>query len=192
MGNLARTNTSASYSFEGNVIPGQGITVEGLTRATSQGVDQGGAPQIYAGSTIRTGEFPNEEVPVDIESLVRSGKAAVRVRPKPNPAIYPSWYLKLPVKPGFIYAAGEKTFAVKETALAMAEAAAAATLLEQLKLQLMSELTISENESGMRFDEHITTEAFQRLNYRIVEQAYNEETGTSFVLAEMASDTRPW
>ena len=191
MGTFARTNTSAAYSFIGNVIPGKGITVEGLTRAASQGVDQGGAPQIYAGTTIRTGEFPNEKVPADIESLIGAGKAALHGRPKPNPAKYPSWYLKPPEKPGFIYAAGEKTFAVKETAMAMAEAAAAATLLEQLKLQLESELVIYGNEGGTRFDEHIRTEAFQRLNYRIVEQSYNEETNTAFVLAEMAADTSP-
>ena len=36
---------------------------------------------------------------------------------------YPLWYLNLPVKPGFIYAAGEKTFNVRETAFVLAEAA---------------------------------------------------------------------
>ena len=185
MGNFGKTNTSASFSYEGKVMPGKGISVEGFTRATAQGIDNIGAPQTYAGSEIRSGEFPNEAIPDNIESLIESGKAAARERPKPNPAKYPSWYLKLPSKPGFIYAAGEKTFANRETALAMAEAAAAATLLEQLKVQLASNLTITENETGTRFDENISSLAFERLKYRVVERFYNEETSTAFVLAEM-------
>ena len=182
MGNISSANTSARFTSEGKVIPGQGITLEELTRTSAQGIDQAGAPQIYAGTAIRSGEYPNEEIPADIESLVESGRAAVKAEPKPNPAVYPPWYLKLPVKAGFIYAAGEKTFGNRETAFAMAEAAAAANIAEQLLVKMESELTTSD--SKRMSEERIKSETLQRLNYRVIEKSYNEEKGTAFVLAE--------
>lgn len=188
VGNLTKTNTSSKFTSLGKVIPGKGITLEVLVRTSAQAADQNSVPQIYAGTNISAGEFPNEKIPADIENLIRAGRAAVQSRPKPNPEKYPSWYRNLPSKPGFIYAAGEKTFAVKETALAMAEAAAAAILLEQLSVKIESEITASENKSGTLFDERIKSEAFQRLNYRIVERVYNEETNTGFVLVEMSTN----
>jgi hypothetical protein len=188
MGDIARTNTSASYTSAGKVIPGQGITLEELVRTSAQAAaGEESVPQIYAGTNIRSGEFPNEAVPSDIESLISSGKAAANSRPKQNPENYPSWYIKLPVKPGFIYAAGEKTFEVKETAFAIAETAAAAVLVEQISIQIENMVTLSENGSKTLVDDRSKTEIFQRLNYRVVERIYNEKTKTAFVLAETAS-----
>jgi hypothetical protein len=184
MGDFAKTNYSTGFEMQGKVIPGQGISMEEVTRSTGLGQDQGGAPQTYVGTILRSGEIPNEAIPADIENLVRSGRAAVKAEPKPNRAQYPSWYLDIPVKSGFIYAAGEKTFANKETALAMAEAAAAANIAEQLWVRIESSITDITNNAGTRTDERSKSEALQRLNYRIVEQVYNEQTHTAFVLAE--------
>jgi hypothetical protein len=186
MGELMSTNMSTYFSAEGKVIPGQGISMEEVTRTSGMGQDQGGAPQVYAGTVIHSGEYPNEAIPADIESLVRSGRAAVRAEPKPNPAKYPPWYLKLPEKPGFIYAAGEKTFEDKETALAMAEAVAMANIAEQVWVRIESEIIERSTGNETRIDEHLKSESLQRLNYRIIERLYNEETHTAFVLAETA------
>jgi hypothetical protein len=184
MGEFSKMNFSTGFEMRGKVIPGQGISMEEVTRSTGQGQDQRGAPQTYAGTVLRSGEVPNEAVPTNIESLVRSGRAAVKAEPKPNRAQYPSWYLNIPSKPGFIYASGEKTFAVKETALAMAEAAAAASLAEQLWVRIESTFTENSTNSQTRTDERSKSETFQRLNYRVIEQVYNEATQTAFVLAE--------
>jgi hypothetical protein len=134
---------------------------------------------------IRSAEFPNEAIPADIETLVRSGRASIKAEPKPNRTKYPSWYLNLPSKPGYIYAAGEKTFAVKDTAFALAEAAAAANLAEQIRVRIESSLTEVSTNNKTMIDERIKSEAIQRVNYKIVERYYNEETHTAFVLAEM-------
>jgi hypothetical protein len=188
MGEFSKMNYSTGFLVDGKVIPGQGISLEEISRTSGQGLDQRGAPQIYSGTMIRSGEFPNEAIPADIENLVKAGRSAVRSEPKPNREKYPSWYLKLPVKTGFIYAAGEKTFNVKETAFTMAEAAAAANLADQIKVKIESSITEVSNDSQTVIDERIRSEALQRLNYRIIERVYNEETHTAFVLAEMADN----
>jgi hypothetical protein len=185
MGNLSKVNYSTGFSMEGKIVPGQGISMEEVSRTSGALQDQRDAPHIYAGTLIRSGEYPNEAIPIDIESLVKSGRAAIKTEPRPNLAKYPSWYLKLPVKPGFIYAAGEKTFAVKETAFALAEASAAANIAEQIRVHIESSITDISTNSKTIIDERIKSEALQRVNYRIVEQFYNEETHTAFVLAEM-------
>jgi hypothetical protein len=191
MGEFSRVNYSTGFLSEGKVIPGQGISMEEVTRSAGQSAnlqsgDQRGAPQTYSGTAIRSGEFPNEAIPQDIENLVQAGRKAVRAAPKPVRANYPSWYLNLPAKTGFIYAAGEKTFDVKETAFAMAQAAAAATLADQIMSRIKSETVEVSTNAGTMIDERIRSEALQRLNYRIVEQTYNEGTRTAFVLLEMA------
>jgi len=195
MGELSRMNFTNGFSSEGKVVPGQGISLEEVTRSaglsntglanTGLGSDQGGKPQVYSGTAIRSGEFPNEAIPADIDSLVKNGRTAARAAPKPDRAHYPSWYLNLPSKAGFTYAAGEKTFADKETAFAMAEAAAAATLADQIMARIHSASVEVSNNAGTRIEEHIRSEALQRLNYRVAERTYNEKTGTAFVLLEM-------
>ena len=190
MGELSRMNFTNGFLSEGKVVPGQGISLEEVTRSaglSSAGLanDQGGKPQVYSGMAIRAGEFPNEAIPADIDSLVKNGRTAARAAPKPDRAHYPSWYLNLPSKAGFTYAAGEKTFADWETAFAMAEAAAAATLADQIMARIHSTTTEVSNNAGTRIEEHIRSEALQRLNYRVAERTYNEKTGTAFVLLEM-------
>jgi len=185
MGDLSKVNYSTSFNMKGKIVPGKGISMEEVSRSSGAQQDQKNAPQIYAGTMIRSAEFPNDAIPADIDSLVKSGRASIKAEPKPNRTKYPSWYLNLPIKPGYIYAAGEKTFAVKETAFALAEAAAAANLAEQIRLRIESSLTEVSNNNKTVIDERIKSEAIQRVNYKIVERVYNEETHTAFVLAEM-------
>ena len=188
MGDLAANKLSTLFSSTGQVIPGQGINLEETTRTAGQVDDQAGAPQAYAGTYIRSGEFPNEAIPADIESLIRSGRAALRAEPKPNPADYPSWYLRPPKKQGYILATGEKTFNDREAAFALAEAAAAADLAEQLWAKIESTILDTSMGNETLTDERIKSETMQRMNYRVIERTYNEETHTAFVLAETAVD----
>jgi hypothetical protein len=186
MGELSKVNYSTGFNMKGKIVPGKGISMEEVSRTSGAQQDKKDAPHIYAGTMIRSAEFPNEAIPADIESLVKSGRAAVKAQPKPNRTKYPSWYLNHPSKPGYIYAAGEKTFAVKDTAFALAEAAAAANLAEQVRVRIESSLTEVSRNNKTVIDERIKSEAIQRVNYKIVERYYNEETRTAFVLAEMA------
>ncbi|MDR0442949.1 MAG: hypothetical protein LBH44_06045 [Treponema sp.] len=188
MGEMQKMNYSTGFTSNGKVVPGQGISIEEISRSAGMGQNQSGGPQIYAGTAIRSGEYPNDAIPADIENLVRAGRAAVKIEPKPNPAQYPSWYLRPPVKSGFLYASGEKTFAVKETAFAMAEAAAAANIAETLWVRIESSILDNSVNGETRVDERIKTETLQRLDYRIVERHYNDVTHTAFVLAELSVD----
>ena len=188
MGSLSRVNYSTGFYAQGTVIPAQGISMEEITRTAGQGNDWNSVPQVYSGTAIRSTEFPNEAIPADIESLVREGRSAVRAESKPNRANYPSWYLRPPRKQGFMYAAGEKTFNVRETAFAMAEAAAAANLADQIMVQIEALTVEVTNNAGTTIDDRIRSEALQRLKYSVVERTYNEETRTAFVLLEMAAE----
>ena len=190
MGEFSRMNFTNGFLSDGKIIPGQGIAMEEVTRSaglasTGLGSDQGDKQQVYSGTVIRSGEFPNEAIPEDIDSLMKNGRSAARAAPRPDRVNYPSWYLNLPSKAGFTYAAGEKTFADKDTAFAMAEAAAAAYLADQIMVRIQSTITEVSNNAGTTIEEHIRSEALQRLSYRVVERTYNEKTGTAFVLLEM-------
>jgi len=187
MGETYRMNFTNGVFSEGKVIPGQGISLEELVRSAGMGNDQGAKPQIYSGTTIRSGEFPNEAIPADINSLVKEGRTTARAAPKPDRSNYPSWYIKLPSKTGFSYAAGEKTFDDRDTAFAMAEATAAAFLADQIMMQIQSSFTEVSNNAGTTVEENIRSEALQRLSYRVAEKTYNEKTSTAFVLLEMTN-----
>ena len=193
MGEFSQANYSTGFNTEGTITPGAGIFLETFSRTVGTGTEGGGggAPQVYAGTMIRAWEYPNEAIPPDIDSLVRSGRAAVQAAPKPDLSKYPPWYLKPPVKAGYLYAAGEKTFGSQETALAMAEAAAAANIAEQLRVRIETlEIETLEREqrrgTAGRLESLIKTESLEKLPYRVAEQIYNSETHTAFVLAEMA------
>jgi hypothetical protein len=186
MGEFSQANYSTGFNAEGTITPGEGIFLEEFSRTVGTGTEGGSAPQVYAGAMIRAGEYPNEAIPPDIENLVRSGRAAVQAAPKPDLSKYPPWYLKSPVKAGYLYAAGEKTFGSRETALAMAEAAAAANIAEQLRVRI--ETLEREQSAGTagRLESLIKTGSLEKLPYRVAEQSYDSETHTAFVLAELA------
>jgi len=168
IGEASKVSYTTVFSLKGKIVLGQRISMEEVPLSSGAARDQKDAVRAYAGTMIRPGEYPNDAIPKDIESLVKAGRAAIKAEPKPNPAKYPSWYLKLPSKPGFVYATGEKTSTVQKTALALAEAAAA-SLAEQTRVHI----------------EGNKSKSSQQLNYKIIERHYNEETHTAFVLAEI-------
>jgi hypothetical protein len=186
MGEFSQANYSTGFSVQGTITSGAGISLEEFSRTVGTGEDRHGAPQVYAGTVIRAGEYPNEAIPQDIESLVRSGKAAIQASPKPDLSQYPSWYLNPPVKAGYLYASGEKTFDNRETALALAEAAAAANIAEQLRIRIEAQEREQSTGTEGRFESLIKTGALERLPYRIAEQRYDSGTRRAFVLAELA------
>jgi len=185
---ISSMSFSNTVSVEGRVIPGQGIIMEELVRTAGIGEDQSPIPQIFSGTTIRYGEFPNEAIPENIDALVRAGRAAVRSTPRPNPANYPDWYLNPPRREGYIFATGEKTFSSSDVALRLAEAGAAARLADQIMIRIISEIIAVTGDTRTMIDSRIRTEAFERVNYRIAEQYFNEQTQTAFVLLEMRLD----
>jgi len=168
IGESSRVSYTTIFSLKGKVTPGQRISIDEIPLSSGAAREQKDAVRSFTGTLIRPGEYPNDAIPKDIESLVKAGRAAIKAQPKPNPAKYPSWYLKLPVKPGVVYATGEKTSTEKNTALTLAEAAAA-SLAEQTRAYI----------------EGNKSKATQQLNYKVIERHYNEETHTAFVLAEM-------
>jgi hypothetical protein len=186
MENISSMNYSTNFIFQGKLTPGAGITLEEFTESAGQGMDKTKSePQVYSGSLMRSGEFPNEAIPANIESLVQAGRAAVRVSPKPNRIRYPQWYLNPPAKSGFIYGMGEKTFDVKETALSMAEAAASAYLLNQIMMQIQSTYIDIYTDKGTIVEDKTRSEAFSRLKYKVIEQTYDNDSRTAYVLLEM-------
>jgi len=188
MGSFSSQNFSTSVSIEGTVIPGRGITVEEITRTAGMGFDQAPGPQIFSGTTIRAGEFPNENIPDTVDGIIDAGRAAARSLPRPDPADFPPWYLRLPRREGFIFSAGEKTFSAQDVAFTMAEAAAAAGLADQVMTHITSGMTEITTDARTTIDERIRMEALQRLDYRIAERVYNPKTRTAFVLLEMRLD----
>ena len=188
MGDFASQHFSTGVFVEGSVVPGRGITLEEVTRTAGLGVDGSPDPRIFAGTTIRAGEFPNETVPDTADGIVGAGRAAARALPRPDPADFPPWYLRPPRREGFIFAAGEKTFPAQETAFIMAEAAAAAGLADQVTVRVAAATTEITTDAGTTVEERIRTEASRRLDYRIAERVYNAKTGTAFVLLEMRVD----
>lgn len=182
---ISRQDFTTGFSIEGQVIPGQGISMEEISITAGMETQKAPEPQVFSGTTIRSGQFPNEAIPDNIETMVSEGRSEVRAQPRPNRENYPRWYLSPPRKKGFISAVGEKTFAVRETALTMAEAAAAATLANQIRLQIVNETIDVSGNAGTMTDDRIRTQALERLRYNVVEQFYNQETQTAFVLLEM-------
>ena len=185
---VSSQNFSTGVSVRGVVVPGQGISMEEVTRTAGLGVDGFGdraAPQVFSGMVIRDGEFPNEAIPENIETLLGAGRSAARALPRPNPANYPEWYINVPRREGYIFATGEKTFGERETAMALAQAAAAAGLADQVMLRIVAETVEVTGSAGVAIDTRIRTEALHRLDFRVVEQYYNTSTQTAFVLLEM-------
>jgi hypothetical protein len=185
MGELSRANYSTVFAAEGRITPGKGISMEEVSRTAGMGNDSSDTtPQVYAGVMIRGNIYPNEEIPEDINKTIRSVVQSAKAV-KTDWSKYPSWYLNLPAKANFIYAAGEKTFPVKETAFAMAETAAAANIAESLRVRIESVQRETANNRGERIEELMKSEALERIPYTIIERVYNTESSTAFVLAEL-------
>ncbi len=69
MGALSKVNYSTGFNMKGKITPGKGISMEEVSRSVGAARNHKEAPNIYAGTMIRSGEYPNEAIPKDIESL---------------------------------------------------------------------------------------------------------------------------
>jgi hypothetical protein len=181
MGDASRADYSTGAIIKGQVGP-TGITLEELSYTSGLGAQGNVAPQIYAGTTIRDGEFSNEKIPRDAGSLIRPKVAAAKDAAPIDWSRYPTWYRSPPEKAGFMYASGEKKFQNQDTAFAMAEAAAAADIAVRLRARVTSRAAESSN-TGTRLDSRIELEALENIPYRVVEKLYLE--GAAFVLVEL-------
>ncbi|MDR0999148.1 MAG: hypothetical protein LBL70_08780, partial [Treponema sp.] len=181
----AKANFSTGFTAQGKIDPSYGISLEVLSHTA--GAQDGGkeSPAIYTGIMARTAEFPNEALPQDIAAALPAATGTARKAPLPDQAGYPSWYHRPPVRENALFGVGQKTFSVRDTAFAMAEAAAAADIALRLRMRIESRIEESENESGRRADSVINIEAAEQIPYRVVERIYREETGTAFVLLEL-------
>jgi hypothetical protein len=183
MGTISQANYSTGFSTEGRVSPG-GISIQEVSHTAGAGtVPSDSAPQIYAGTAIRDGQFPNEEIPKNAAALLRPGAAAAPKKPI-DWARYPAWYRRPPVKAGFIYATGEYSFQDRETSFALAEAAAAASIAAQIRARVSGSSTETANNAGTSFESRVESEALENIPYRVAERHYRED-GTAFVLLEL-------
>ncbi|MDR3200674.1 MAG: hypothetical protein LBT68_04385 [Spirochaetales bacterium] len=185
MGSMGRSDYSTAFFSEGKITPGKSISLREYAKTSGIGqapADE--APHIYAGGLARQGEYPNEAVPDDIEKKL---PAAVRSPAKNiDWSQYPGWYLKPPQSDVLLYAVGEKTFADKTAALAMAEAAAAADIAMQIRMHVEKSSTAKFGGQGASANTVVTSESSRKLSYKVVKSFYNEKTETAFVLAEAA------
>ncbi|MDR1933417.1 MAG: hypothetical protein LBQ57_11435 [Spirochaetales bacterium] len=185
MGALGRSDYSTAFFSDGKITAGKSISVREYAKTSGMGrtaADE--APHIYSGGLARQGEYPNEAAPDDagkkIPAAVRSSSA------NRDWSQYPDWYLRPPQSGSLLYAAGEKTFADKTTALAMAEAAAAADIAMYRRMRVEKTSTAAAGGQGLSANTIVRSESSQKLSYKVVKSFYNENTQTAFVLVEAA------
>ena len=185
MGETASTNNSVESRIEGQIIPGNSLQVQEITKSSTKSGDTNyQTPTIYGGIIIREGLYPNEAIPADVKDTIQRPVHQYKTAERFNSSSYPEWYFNPPVKPGFVYATGEKTFNDRETALTLATVIAAADIAVQMKVILKSELMNIQNNFGQNTDHRLSLESIEQLNYRVVEQLYDSEKSTAFVLIE--------
>ena len=185
-----KTAFSTGFAVSGTVTVGKNILIQEYTRTagTQNRGDDESEPLVYAGGMAREGDYPPDALPADIGHTIAAGKAAGaqkarRTSGAQKPAVnYPLWYIQPPRKSGSLYAVGEKTFADKETALALAEAAAAASIAEYMRVHVTSATTAAATNNSRRLEERVTTQSTERVPYRVVEREYDEKSATAFVL----------
>jgi hypothetical protein len=181
----SRANYSTGFIAEGRIDPAVGISLEILSHTAGAADGGGERPEIYTGIMARTAEFPNEQIPADTGTVLPAAVEAVKKAPAPDWSEYPFWYRNLPVKENAIFGTGQKTFSLRDTAFAMAEAAAAADIALRLHMRIENRIEEQENAAGRRAESLITIEARDSIPYRIAERIYQEDTETAFVLLEL-------
>jgi hypothetical protein len=181
----SKANYSTGFTAEGKIDPASGISLEITSRtagATNGGVEH---PEIYTGIMVLNAEFPNEKLPENTGAELPLAVEAARKAPSPDWSWYPSWYLNPPKRENVLFGVGRKTFSVRDTAFAMAEAAAAADIALQIRSRVESSINASENELGRRSESLVNIESMEKIPYRVVEQIYREDMETAFVLLEL-------
>ncbi|GHV11117.1 hypothetical protein FACS189491_01780 [Spirochaetia bacterium] len=182
-----KTSSSTGFASQGTVTAGKSIVIREYVRTTGtqNSGDENNEPLIYSGGMMRDGEYPADALPADIGRTIAAGKAAgVRLsNSAQKPAVnYPEWYLFPPYTRDTLYAVGEKTFADKETALVLAEAAAAARIAEYIRIHVDSVTTAIGTNTNRRLEKRVSTQSAERVPYTVVKSEYDEKSSTAFVL----------
>ncbi|MDR1419788.1 MAG: hypothetical protein LBI86_05400 [Treponema sp.] len=181
----SKADYSTGFTAEGRIDPASGISLEVLSHTAGAASGGGERPEIYTGVMALAAEFSNEQFPVDVTAALPAAIAVAKESPAPDWSGYPAWYLNPPVRGNAVFGVGQKTFSVRDTAFAMAEAAAAADIALRLRMRIESRIEEAENSFGRRAGSVINVEAMERIPYRVAERIYREETGTAFVLLEL-------
>jgi hypothetical protein len=181
----SRADYSTGFTAEGRIDPAVGISLEILSHTAGAADGGGDSPEIYSGIMARTAEFPNERIPPDVGTDLPAAVGAAKKTPARDWSGYPAWYRDPPVKENAVFGIGQKTFSDRDTAFAMAEAAAAANIALQISVRIESRIEEQESEAGSRVESVINLEAMEKIPYRVVERVYQEKTGTAFVLLEL-------
>jgi hypothetical protein len=182
----SRADYSTGFTVEGRIDPAVGISLEILSHTAGTTGAGGNRPEVYTGTMVRTAEFPNERLPADVGTALPAAVGAARKAPASDWSGYPAWYQNPPVRENAVFGVGQKTFADRDTAFAMAEAAAAADIALRLRMRIESRIEETENAAGHRAESVINIEAMEKIPYRVAERIYREDTGTAFVLLELA------
>jgi hypothetical protein len=181
----SRADYSTGFTAEGRIDPAVGISLEILSHTAGAADGGGDRPEIYTGIMARTAEFPNERMPPNVGKDLPAAVGAAKKTPARDWSDYPAWYRDPPVRENAVFGIGQKTFSDRDTAFAMAEAAAAANIALQISVRIESRIEEQESEAGSRTESVINLEAMEKIPYRVVERVYQEKTETAFVLLEL-------
>ncbi len=186
MVDITRADYSTRHIMEGRVDPATGITMQQLTTTAGIGVQAEKAePNIYSGNRIADTEFTVADRPATAADTLAArsiDSAAAYSRAVDQPV----WYAQPTRRPGLLTAVGEKRFANRATALAMAEAVAASDLASKVRFHLVSEYLAQSNSAGGSVNRLIDTQSSITLPYTVSEQFYSEQTHTAWVLLEIS------
>ncbi|MDR2589079.1 MAG: hypothetical protein LBC67_06590, partial [Spirochaetales bacterium] len=185
MGSLGKANYSTAFFSEGKITPGEGVSLKEYSQTSGAGeAGEAGTPHFYSGGMARQGEYPNEEIPSDLGVKLAAELASPIPSQRFDWGAYPEWYLSPPKREGFLYGLGEKTFADKRAALAVAEAAAAADIAAQIRLNVTRMTEASWDGQRKSANTIILSGSLEKPEYRVHSSFYNEKTRTAFVLVE--------
>ena len=193
MAGITQANYSTTYTMEGNVTPGEGISLQELTSTAGTGESTAKEnPAVYSGVNVYTGEFPNEQIPSSAAILLAEKVETAQNTVSAHPDNSPDWYRSPPKKTGYLIAVGEKTFPDKATALALAEAVAAADLAARIRTEVKSTHLVHETASSDGSKTSLETlfsgQSALDIPYTVVHSDYNTETGTAWILVELSKD----
>jgi hypothetical protein len=190
-----KTSFSTEFAVQGTVNAGKSIMLKEYSHTAGTLIPNSvrSDPLIYSGNMIREGDYPADALPADMQNMiaVRKDSGAQNIKNEPlktgalkkNQTIkYPLWYIQPPRNGDAVYAVGEKTFENRETALALAEAAAAASIAEYIRVHVSSTSTTVQTDASRSFENRINTQSAERVQYTVIKSEYDEGSSTAFVL----------
>lgn len=196
---LTRSDFTTRHTMEGRVEQAGGISMQSLTVTGGAGaLPSGGAPAVYSGvrsvdESWQTGDRPaRPEVlagAAPATTAATAGATAAAGQQKTGAPVVnsaaPGWFSAIPARDGYLRAAGSKTFRDRSTALAMAEAVAAADLASRLRVHLESSLETAAGTERDSLVRVINARSSLRLPYSVAESSWDAASSTAWVLVEI-------